>query len=411
MQARFNLILLLGYLFTCIPFIASGKEKLLPDSSHYRKHVRYVLKEHKKLEKHLAKVCRKEYPDSAINQKHREISTQYASQTKHFSYLVTKKCKAPLSRQYRESEIHKGIIERTYKQLDQTSKQFAGVLLAKGYAKEAAALQKQSFYSSGKYQYYKRFHASSFLDAISADKINALKKSQNFTLPVMNASKQTSGLTSVTNIKQPKLSLPENLQTNAQVNQVFAYDKPAAGQPAKKQKFQDALSGKQLNLNIDTTLKDTMLFRPNPYRLMPWQERIKTGGNFEAGSLLTGGKKFSYTINLTWLLSPNIKPVIGIGYQHSFAVNRNNVQAEPVGFSIKAGAEFRLYKAFSVFGNFENDSYSSRLGNEGNKRKTDFVIGLTNDTGKKRLLKIWIGVKLGEIAERNANPFVFRVGL
>ena len=162
----------------------------------------------------------------------------------------------------------------------------------------------------------------------------------------------------------------------------------------------------------DSTAKDTQLFRPNPYKLMPFSERIKTGGNVEAGSLLTGGKTFTYAINLTYLFSPRLKPVLGVGYEHSFILHRGNAYAKSIALTIRAGAELRVYKAISLFGNLEqNIPAHPALKQEQPGRNADFVIGLTNDTGKKRRLKIWAGIKLHQLTQRHASPFVFRVGL
>lgn len=404
-----NKIFLAAWLM--LSFLASASFcKASGDSTAYRKHIRYVLREHRKLDRHLQKMCAREYADTAIAGKYTAISRQYASRIKPFGYLDKKTCIDPLDKQYRQSETHKGIIEQTYKDLDRASKKFAGVLLATGHIKEATALQKQAFYSSGKYQYFKKFHAADLLSKLGGDKIAALKQSQQFAMPVMNKASQAASLDQFGKPTIPKVELPANLQTNAQANQAFAFDKTGTG-PSKQQKFNEAVQRKPFDLNLDTTSRDTMLFRPNPYKLMPLQARLKVGGNFETGQLLGGSaqKKFSYTINLTYLLSPQVKPVLGLGYEHSFALDRNRVHTAPVGFALRAGAEFRLYKALSLFGNYENSGNRNRSGET--VRKNDFVIGLTNDTGKKRMLKIWIGVKLNELGARNANPFVMRIGL
>ena len=377
------------------------------DSGLYKQHIRYVYHEHGKLQKHFKKLCKKALRDSASTVRYGKLYASYTQATSHFSYVKDKKSKAALQEQYAESQQHRGIIERTQQKLQSTNAADTRRLLACGKIKEATLLQKQAFYSRGKYEYAKKIKAARLLDRIGAKNIAALKEAQKFTSPVQApAMPNAQGLSAM---KLPKVQLPEYLQVNSEVNKAFQFDKPGKGF-SKKEKLQNSISN-PLQSIIDTTrLQDTLLFRPNPYRLLPLKERIKPGMNSTMGDLLTGGRRISYALNLQYLLTPAVKPVLAVAFGHSLVNRKGSFSADAVSWQVRMGVEVKAYKVLSLFLNYEQYYYYNTYKNESGTRPNDFVLGFTNDTGKKRLFKVWAGVKLHELASRYANPIVFRIG-
>lgn len=401
------------YLFGLIllyPMLVVGRPDGLRqpnDSSLYADHVRYVQKEHRNLDKRLKKLCRKAAGDSASALKYEALYKEYTRALSTFCYVADKKTKQPLSQQYAESQTHRGIIDQYYRRLDKTSRTDCKRLLAAGKLKQARLLQKQSFYSAGKYQYIKKNYASKLFGRINAKNIAALKQSQQFTSSISVPKLPSAGKLQAPGV--PKTEIPANLQTNAEVNKVFAFDQTKTG-ASKQEKFQKSIANPLHALTDTTRLNDTLLFKPNPYRLLPLKERIKIGANSSMGDLFTGGRNISYAINMQYLLTPAIKPVLAFGFEHSLLLQSGRFSAAPISWQLRTGVEVKAYKILCLFMNLEQSHYFANAPKENRARPNEFVMGFTNDTGKKRMPKIWAGIKLRELAAQHASPFVFRVG-
>lgn len=358
----------------------------------------------------LNRLIRKSAKDTVLQNRYETLRTNYNQQCKPFYYLHQKRSRKQISKQYQLSITHNGVIEATYKKINRTTREGINMLAAAGRTKQVKALQQEAVYGRARQQYLKKVSAKSMLDKLHVRNINELKQKQQF---VMNVQKQLPANAGTTlKDKLPVVSLPDELQTNQSAGKVFNNDKHAApGTPGLKAKFDEALSN-PLAQWVDTgsvTAADTPWFTYNPYRAMPFFHRIKPGFNHQFNPLSGGGITSAYTLNLGYLLTPTLTPVIGLGYEHKLASQEGRLWSTSTDLFVRAGMEGQAYKMIACFMNYEMHFPFSAAPSRSVYRN-DLVLGLTNYSPRQRRLKVWIGLRLLATARGEASPFVFRLG-
>lgn len=359
----------------------------------------------------LNRMVRKSEADTTLQRQYVQLRAAYDHQCKPYYYLHRKRTRKNLAEQYRLSVTHDGQIEATYRKINRTTRAGINTLAAAGNTKAVKALQKEAVYGRAKQQYLRKVSAKGLLDKLHVRNINQLKQKQQF---VMEVQKQVPSASMPSlNAHVPKVKLPADLQTNQSAGKIFGQDKNTPpGTPSLKEKFDEALKNPLAGLAADTGRQqaaDSLWFTYNPYRAMPWEKRIKPGFNHQFNPLSAGGIVSAYTLNLGYLLTPKLTPVLGLGYEHKLTSREGRLSSTSTDLFIRAGMEGQVYKVVACFVNYEMHFPFSEAPNRA-AYKNDMVVGLTNYSGRQRRLKVWVGVRLLATARGEASPFVFRLG-
>lgn len=382
------------------------------DSILFKQHVCYVLKEHNALLKCFKKAQKITQKDSLKQISYEHLEKKYRKESSSFIYLKTTNWHTSLQQAYQESETHKGIIENTYRQLHSLSNKQAkdtkGLNLT-----ERKALQKCTYYAKNKYAYNKKYGVADLMNGLHDRNVKLLQKQLQYTSLVTRYNPSDFNLPSLNGLKTPTAQLPGNLQSNQQVNKVFQIKSNTKnGEISPKQRFDKAVNN-PIKFEIDSAIlkKDTLLFKVNPYKLMPIKDRVKIGGSNQINHINGIGKVLSYTANINYLLTPKVKPVLAIGFSHSFSTSKNNIQVTPLDYIVRAGVETKLYKVVALFVNLEHQTPIDSRNTERINNKADIVIGITNYTTKTNMFRFWLGVNVNELYKQQPNVLVFRIGL
>lgn len=375
------------------------------DSSLHKKHIKYVKEQHRLLSKTLKRIHKKTKADS-LSQFGR-IKIEYEEKCLRFSYLQ-KKNGVSVTEGYNQSISHSGIIEQTLRKVKKaTQKEITQKRLN---VKTLKALQKESVYSQARNKYLKQVKYKDLLSKIKFNRLEQLKRMQQNV--VMNI-KPPANLSSVKgNFALPKFEFPPEVQTLSETNEILQAKSSGDG-PTIGEKYKKALNN-PLSTLIDSNsfnAKDTLLFRPNPYKAMPFMARVKLGFDNQISNFNSGGKLISYTLNVRYLLAQKVVPTIGIGYGHSVTHRGDKIDLRSEHIQARFGFEYKFYKSIGGFVNAELTSPINTINSTKSNLNNDFVIGLTNFNGEKIRLKLWLGLSVYNLIEGNSNPFIFRIGL
>jgi hypothetical protein len=373
------------------------------DSSLYEKHTKYVKEQHRLISKTLKRIHKKTKSDSLS--RFESIKLDYEKKCSRFSYLH-KKNKVSITDGYNQSMFHIGIIEQTLRKIKSATQK--EVTQRRLNINTLKALQKESVYGQAKNKYLKQVKYKDLLSKIKFNRLEQLKRMQQ---NVVMKIKPPANLSSVKgNFAPPKFEFPLGVQTLSETNQVLQAKSSGDG-PTLGEKYSKAINS-PLSTLIDSNsfnVKDTLLFRPNPYKAMPFAARIKLGFDNQINNINSGGKLISYTINIRYLLAPKVTPTIGIGYGHSVIKSGDKINLKSEHIQLRLGVESKIYKSI---GGFVNAELTNPINiNTKRKMSNDFVIGFTNFNGEKSKLKIWLGLSVYNLIEGNSNPFIFRIGL
>jgi hypothetical protein len=279
--------------------------------------------------------------------------------------------------------------------------------------KAKVALQKQSVYAKGKYDYQKKFGYKSLLDGLHDHKVRMLQEQLPYTSAITKQM-PTASLPGVNApvVALPKAPLPPQMQLNEQAKQALqAKPSPKVKGASPQQKFNEALNN-PIHLSLDSTSKkDSLLFAFNPYRLMPLKDRLVLGGNNQVSNSRGNRKLITYAINVSYLWTPRLKPVLAVGFSHQLYRQQQQLHTANGTVFMRGGVELTAYKMVAVFANLETNIYPRPKVGEKTPETSDFVMGITNASGKKPRLKFWVGIKVDEAFKQSANVFIFRVGL
>lgn len=414
---RIVFILLLIAYFNVSPNGTHGaelrKSKSVADSVLFKQHVQYMLKEHRKLLKDIDRSIRIAANDSVSKQAFEQEKQTYLKACSSFYYLSHTQWKSNLAKSYQHSVTHQGLIEKTYQAIQQATRECLQQPNSTLGSKAKVALQKQSVYAKGKYDYQKKFGYKKLLDGLHDYKVRMLQEQLPYTSAI-NKQMPTASLPSVNApvAALPKAQLPPQMQTNQQTQQTLqAKPSPKIKEPTPQQKFKEALNN-PLQLSLDSTIKkDSLLFAFNPYRLMPLKDRLVFGGNNQVSNIKGNRKLITYAVNISYLWTPKLKPVLAFGYSHQLYSHRQHLHSTSGTLFLRGGMELTAYKMVAVFANIETNIYPKPRVGEKTPETSDFVMGITNASGKKPRLKFWVGLKVDEVFKQSANVFIFRVGL
>lgn len=380
-------------------------DSLQQDSSLYKKHIKYVKEQHRLLSKTLKRIHIKTKADTVIQ--FERIKLEYEEKCLRFNYLQKKKS-VSLVEGYNQSMTHIGLIDQTLRKIRKATQKELGQRRLN--TNTLKALQKESVYGQAKHKYLKQVKYKDLLSKIKFNRLEQLKRMQQ---NVVMKIKPPANLTSVKgNFTLPKFEFPPEVQTLSETNDILQAKSSGDG-PTLGEKYSKAINN-PLSTLIDSNsfnIKDTLLFRPNPYRAMPFIARIKLGFDNQINNISTGGKLISYTLNVRYLLSQKVIPIIGIGYGHSVTQRGDKIDLRSEHIQVRFGFEYKFYKSIGGFINAELTSPINTINGTKSNLNNDFVIGLTNFNGEKSRLKIWLGLSVYNMIEGNSNPFIFRIGL
>lgn len=400
------------YLCLCLLhcfFISSAQAIKAPSATkrikQLKKELRQVTSDCKKLE--------------ALNKKQ---CSKYASFTQRYSNLTqanigSNQSLAPSKTQLQDSLLNDSNYLKTQialkqqvcvllrQNLEHSSKQFAKQnaslfskellqkQLPKAQLKELIAAQKQAYY-------LKESLANVRKDVLK--KINI----KSFTSQLNQAQLQQQKL--LAQLKQPNFKLPAGYQTKASVRQSMGGN----GATSSKQQL-DKVKEKasQLNALLDSvnsfTPKDTLLFKPNPYKSMLLKQRIKPSFSWQSAQATGAYPAVLETMfGIRYLLSPRFTPQVSMSYKLGLGYNFNAIKLSSQGYCIQAGMAATVYNQVYTQVAYEFNYYPLQT-----DKKNDYHMypGLVLGIGIRGKMGLFIGYDfLQKNQPYKASPLVIR---
>ncbi|WP_299568496.1 hypothetical protein [uncultured Pedobacter sp.] len=408
--------------------LATAQQPTSPRSERklYKKHIRYTQKEHNRLCKTLGKLEREEQKlfegkDTSVTG-FQKIREGYFSKLNKRYYLNKKDTSTDLLASYEFSMEHMQLIKQAHEKINRHQQK----LIATNKDRKNPHLlniNKEAYYSKAQFNYnYKNELKDVYANARNK-MLSALKQQQSKYLKIPELSKYSpSALKEETNSQvsaiKSEVKLPEGIQSNMQVQKSMPQNAPGVKPEVKSDLHSKMSKGiEQVGTPaFDSSMlkKDTVLFKPNPYKILPVRKRIKFGGDWQ----FTFADAHSPTIlnmapRVSYLLSRRIVPTAAFVYRLGLGRGLESFAFSNEGFGFRAGAEYLIIGNIAAFASYEvNYEQRSETRRKETTRTDGAVLGITNQSGKQKSFRIWFGLDLLKLyRDQGGNYLIMRFGL
>lgn len=180
-------------------------------------------------------------------------------------------------------------------------------------------------------------------------------------------------------INQPNFKLPAGYQTKSALkNQINGQSKPVNGN-----KMDDIKSkAKEFNHLLDSQYKilekDSLWFKPNPYKALPIKKRLKPTFSWQTlpGSNLTPNQIQTF-FGVKFLLTPILTPIVTVSNNLGLGYGFDRIQLSNEALGVQVGIQTKIYKSLFVQANFESNILISKVENKPTySYQPGFVLGL-----------------------------------
>lgn len=408
--------------------LATAQQASIPKTERklYKKHIHYTIKEHKRLCKTFRKLEREEQKlfegkDTSIAgfQKVRE---DYFSKLDKRYYLNQKDTATNLLAIYEFSMEHMLLIKQVHEKIGRHQQKLVATNKEKKNP-HLFSINKEAYYSKAQFNYNYKNELKDVYASARNKILSALKSQQSKYLKIPELSKYSPSAlkddaTNQVSAIKSEVKLPEGIQSNMQVQKSMPQNAPGVKPEMKSEMNNKMFKGiEQVGTPaFDSAMlkKDTILFKPNPYKILPIRKRIKFGGDWQFlfadahnPTILNMAPRVSY------LLSRRIVPTASLVYRLGLGRGLESFGFSNEGFGFRAGAEYLIIGNIAAFANYEvNYELRSETRRKEAKRTDGAVLGITNQTGKQKGFRIWLGLDLLKLyRDQGGNYLIMRFGL
>lgn len=234
---------------------------------------------------------------------------------------------------------------------------------------------------------------------------------------LMSQAQNNNRMLSAQLLQNPGMSLPVQYQTRLRVQAGLPQNQTGLNPEDKrkleekftntKQSFQeikDSISQYKLNL-------DSLPFKPNPFRGMPFKDRIEKNFNWQAGP---SNKYFpgilDFSLGMGYKVSPKLTPQVGILYKLGLGKNLESISISSQGFGLKGGASYMIYKSALLFTSYEQTYYKNI--NPGSDKSYQAMPAFILGVGLKGKITMLVGYDfLQKLHPEKGSAWVLRFGV
>lgn len=408
------------------PVVAQHAAVSKQERKLYKKQIRYTYKEHKRLCKTLRKLEREEQKlfkgkDTTVTG-FLKIHKGYDKAILPKYYLNKKDTTTNLPAMYEFSMEHMQVIRQTHLKINQHQQKLVATTKDKKNP-HLLSINKEAYYSKAQFNYnYKNELKDVYANARSK-MLSALKDQQSKYIKIPEVSKYSPSALkdeagSQVNAIKSEVQLPEGVQSNMQVQKSMPQNAPGVKPEVKSEMNSKMFKGiEQVGTPaFDSSMlkKDTMLFKPNPYKILPVRKRIKLGGDWQ----FTFADAHNPTIlnmapRVSYLLNRRIVPTASLVYRLGLGRGLESFAFSNEGFGYRVGAEYLIIGNIAAFTSYEvNYELRSETKRKDAIRTDGAVLGITNQTGKQKGFRMWIGLDLLKLyRDQGGNYLIMRFGL
>ncbi|MCU0423511.1 MAG: hypothetical protein MUC81_11935 [Bacteroidia bacterium] len=380
------------FIFFSFHSLNSNAEKVSKQEAKlFRRYINDVTNQHRTLVRVLEKTI-KNIPkkESEITESIQTINKDYLMKISLFRHL-SKNDTSNIYLKFQDAESHNAIINLTYAKL---MKFFSNENVA---FKNKREIYKRIFYSKGRKLYGEKNFNKGVINKIHDLKLRRLKENL-----VLNHHKLDNSLNG---IKQHKISVPNNFQTNNEVNKIFQFDYT---QKLKERKDNAIINNQFYNLDSQRVFqktKDTTLnFKVNPYQLMPFISRIKVGFDNQLNRSNVAFLRTNSVIRFSFLLHPNFIPNLSVGFSSSVFIKDEVLRISEARPLIRLGGQMQVSRSIWLFLNYEKQA--NNLTNE-----DGFILGITNNNPNRKKLSFWFGINANNLITNKGQILIYRIGI
>lgn len=406
--------------------VFAGDQLPKADRKLYKKHIRYTIKEHKRLIHSLDKLIKEEYKlfegKDTVVAGFEKIKASYTKRAGNPYYLNKKDTTRDLIAIYEFSMEHMQLIRQTHINIYKHQSKLVSSQKDKKNP-HLLRINKEAFYSKAQFNYNYKNELKDVYASAKNKMLSSLKHQQSKYLKIPEVSKYNPSVLKnqagqqVTAFKS-EIKFPEGVQSNLVVQKSMPQNAPGVKPEVKSDLNEKMVKGiEQIGTPaFDSSMlkKDTVLFKPNPYKILPFRKRINFGGDWQ---FLFADAHNPTIINMaprvSYLLNRRIVPTASLVYRLGLGRGLESFGFSSEGFGFRLGAEYNIIGSIAAFANYEvNYEQRSEINHIGLLRTDGAVLGITTQTGKQKGFRAWVGLDLLMLyRDQGGNYLILRFGL